>query len=231
MAHAVAIGAELVVTNKCPYTIWPAISNNPSSPAIAGNTTGFVLPPNTSKSITTPIAWSGRLWARTLCTDIEPYHRLSCTTGDCGTGDIQCGTLPLPPVTLIDMNSGNQDKMDSYEVTLVAGFNVPVSVIPPVNSGCQVASCTSDVNSACPPELKMVSEGEVVVGCMSACQALKDEMNCCVGEYKEKDKCKPTKYNNFFKALCPSSMTYFFDNSSTFTCEGGSDYVISFCDH
>ncbi|KAJ0963580.1 hypothetical protein J5N97_028702 [Dioscorea zingiberensis] len=229
-----AVGATLEIENSCNYNIWPAISNNPSSPLVPKDLTGFLLPPNASKTIPIPSGWSGRLWARTLCAPAGRFHRLNCTTGDCNTGALQCGSLPHPPITLIDINSASSAALnDSYELTLVAGFNVPVSVIPPRDSGCRVASCTADVNAACPPELRLVANegggGDQVIACMSACQALNDDVECCSGEYRGVDKCKPTKYNDFFKGLCPSAMTHFLDNCSTFGCASGSDYVIRFC--
>ncbi|XP_072972965.1 thaumatin-like protein 2 [Typha angustifolia] len=177
--------ATLTLNNSCPYTIWPAISTNPGSPNPPDAYAGFELPSRALKTLDMPPAgWSGRAWARTFCAGNGPGNAFTCATGDCRTGNIYCGALPSPPVTFIELNladvsQGNTN--DSYQVSVAAGYNVPVSVVPPVGSGCSVASCLGNVNAVCPEKLRVVGDGGKVIACMSACQVFQDPVECCLG--------------------------------------------------
>ncbi|KAJ0964195.1 hypothetical protein J5N97_029317 [Dioscorea zingiberensis] len=210
-------------TNNCQTTVWPGTLSNAGSAPL--QTTGFELPSGESRSIQAPTGWSGRFWARTGCT-LSPSNHLSCSTGDCGSGQLECaGSGAAPPATLAEFTlSGPLSSKDFYDVSLVDGYNVPVIVQP--TGGCATTGCTVDLNLRCPSELR-VGEG---AACRSACEAFGTAEYCCSGEYANPSACRPTAYSEMFKAACPRSYSYAFDDpTSTFTCPGPADYAITFC--
>uniref|UniRef100_A0A0D9VRT5 Thaumatin-like protein n=1 Tax=Leersia perrieri TaxID=77586 RepID=A0A0D9VRT5_9ORYZ len=52
--------------NRCTGTVWPGILSNAGSARM--DPTGFELPPGAARAVPAPTGWSGRLWARTGCT-------------------------------------------------------------------------------------------------------------------------------------------------------------------
>jgi Thaumatin family len=74
-----------------------------------------------------PSGWSGRFWGRSGCS-FDSSGRGSCSTGDCGSGEIECkGAGAAPPATLIEFTLDGSDNKDFYDVSLVDGYNLPVS--------------------------------------------------------------------------------------------------------
>lgn len=216
--------------NNCTSTLWVATLAGAGTPSLPR--TGFELGGGASATLKAPPAWSGRFWARTGCAGSSPGS-FKCATGDCGTGKIECGAAAgSPPATLVEVTLGTGGGTDFYDVSLVDGFNVPVSVAPRRRGGgCRAASCPTDVNAACPSELQVVgSDGTTVVACKSACEALGDPVFCCTGEYGGAAACQPTVYSEAFKKACPLAYSYAFDDaSSTFTCAAPAGYVVTFC--
>ncbi|KAG2549134.1 hypothetical protein PVAP13_9KG171813 [Panicum virgatum] len=75
-------------------------------------------------------------------------------------------------------------KGSSYDVSLVDGYNLPVSVSAVPGTGAADPSrCARDVNAACPPELQVTAGGKAaaVVACKSACLAFGLDAFCCRG--------------------------------------------------
>ncbi|KAJ8443091.1 hypothetical protein Cgig2_030859 [Carnegiea gigantea] len=146
----------------------------------------------------------GRIWARTGCTSTGP-NGLTCTTGDCG-GVLQCTGYGKPPNTLAEYTLNGFSNLDYFDISLVDGFNVPLSFLP-TNNGCTVGpTCSADLNANCPAELKTDQ------GCN----------NPCTGN----PNCGPTDLTRYFKNLCPTAYSYSKDDAtSTFTCPGGTDYM------
>lgn len=101
-------------------------------------------------------------------------------------------------------------------------------MIVEVNGGsgaCATTGCVDDLNQRCPTELKVAGGA----GCRSACEAFGTAEYCCKGEFSSPQSCQPTAYSQVFKAACPRSYSYAYDDAtSTFTCRGA-DYVITFC--
>ncbi|XP_020080044.1 glucan endo-1,3-beta-glucosidase-like, partial [Ananas comosus] len=222
-------GTLLSVRNNCTYIVWPAVLTNPDTPSPPAEYSGFELPVQGTAFLHMPAGWSGLLWARTLCA-VNSSGSFLCATADCRTGRLDCRAVPSAPVTLIEFSLGAAGgKNDAYDVSIAAGFNVPVSVDPPPRSpSCTPAACPMDVNAVCPPELQKVSGDGHVIACMSACQAFSDPADCCLGQYKDPSKCKPTKYGQMFKHACPMAVGYIYDNATRY-CQGGSDYLVTFC--
>ncbi|KAK4403292.1 Thaumatin-like protein [Sesamum angolense] len=220
-------GTQLIVVNNCKDHIWPAILGN------AGHQTpndgGFPLYSGQQLVVEVPQWWSGRIWARQGCC-FDQTGRGSCQTGDCN-GQLHCrGIGGQPPATLVEMTLGTStNPMHYYDVSLVDGFNLPVSMIPAGGgSACGVAACEADVNVCCPENLAVRREGKVV-GCKSACLATGADRYCCTGEYASPKTCKPTAFGHLFKAICPRAYSYAYDESSGLKTCRASRYVITFC--
>ncbi|KAJ1411672.1 Thaumatin, conserved site [Sesbania bispinosa] len=217
------MGTLFTFVNRCDYTVWPGILPNVGSPTL--ETTGFELPKDTSRSLKAPTGWSGRFWARTGCI-FDGSGSGSCLTGDCGSGRIECdGAGAAPPVTLAEFTLGTVGQ-DFYDVSLVDGYNLPIIVEGSGGSGlCASTGCTSDISLQCPAELK-TGDGSA---CKSACEAFGSPEYCCSGAYSSPATCRPSVYSEMFKAACPSSYSYAYDDaSSTFTCSAA-DYTLTFC--
>ncbi|KAJ1399299.1 Thaumatin, conserved site [Sesbania bispinosa] len=76
-----------------------------------------------------PEGWSGRIWGRQGCCFDPKTGKGSCETGDCA-GLLKCGGIGgVPPATLVEMTLGTpQSGLHFYDVSLVDGFNLPVSM-------------------------------------------------------------------------------------------------------
>ncbi|KAJ7782572.1 thaumatin [Mycena maculata] len=234
---------QMTVTNSCSYTVWPAIftggTDKPSQPtgcvpweAAAGSTTSFTVPDD----------WvSGRIWGRTDCDFTKPDVS-SCSTGSCN-GGLLCaavGGTGIPPVTVAEWTLGANGQPDNYDVSLVDGFNIPMSVVP--TAGCPTAACTADLNTNCkPPGARRLQGPGGIVGCKSACAASVDNTpadspNCCTGSHNVPATCPPSgvQYYSYFKQPCPDSYAYAYDESSgtaLWTCAANlaADYTVTFC--
>ncbi|KAJ7978602.1 Thaumatin [Quillaja saponaria] len=217
------LGATFMFVNRCDYTVWPGILANAGSPRL--DSTGFELPKETSRSFQAPTGWSGRFWGRTGC-NFYGSGLGSCLTGDCGSGQVECnGAGAAPPATLAEFTLGTGGQ-DFYDVSLVDGYNLAMIVEGTGGSGpCASTGCTTDLNQQCPSELK-VGDGDA---CKSACEAFGSPEYCCSGEYGTPSTCRPSVYSEMFKAACPRSYSYAYDDAtSTFTCTGA-DYTVTFC--
>ncbi|AET03777.1 putative thaumatin [Medicago truncatula] len=226
--------ATFTIVNKCSYPVWPGILSGAGTAQLA--TTGFALQPGESNAVTMPTSWSGRIWGRTLCST-DPSGKFSCITGDCGSSKVECtGSGAIPPATLAEFTLNGANGLDFYDVSLVDGYNLPITVEPSGGSGnCTTTGCLVDLNGACPTELKVKiaaeEEGsdEKSVACKSACEAFGDPLYCCNGAYGTPQTCKPSSYSQFFKSACPRAYSYAYDDgTSTFTCSSA-DYLITFC--
>lgn len=204
-------GATMTVTNQCSYTVWPAGSPGGGEQLGQGETWTFDVPAGTT---------GGRIWGRTGCSFDAASGEGSCNTGDCG-GLLSCQEYGSGPATLFEYGLDQYMNQDFLDISLVDGFNLPLTVTPS-NSGCTVISCTSDINSVCPSELKVTD------GCNSACAEFDTPQYCCTGDYL--NNCPPTNYSEFFKGQCPQAYSYAEDDAtSTFTCPSGADYNVVFC--
>ncbi|KAK9164491.1 hypothetical protein Syun_005393 [Stephania yunnanensis] len=226
-----SLGATFTFINNCDYKVWPGILTSAGIAPL--DSTGFALEKGESRALTAPAAWSGRFWGRTACSE-DSTGKLTCLTGDCGSGKIECaGAGAKPPATLAEFTLNGADGKDFYDVSLVDGYNLPMLVVPHGGSGgnCSTTGCVVDLNVACPAELKVVSStgAGADVACKSACEAFQQPQYCCSGEYGNPNTCKPTSYSEFFKHACPRAYSYAYDDgTSTFTCVSA-DYDITFC--
>uniref|UniRef100_A0A1J3JMB5 Thaumatin-like protein 1 n=1 Tax=Noccaea caerulescens TaxID=107243 RepID=A0A1J3JMB5_NOCCA len=223
------------VVNQCSYTVWPGLLSGAGTAPLP--TTGFSLNPTETRVIPIPAAWSGRIWGRTLCTQDATTGKFTCVTGDCGSSTVECsGSGAAPPATLAEFTLNGAGGLDFYDVSLVDGYNIPMTIVPQggddaagVSGNCTVTGCVAELNGPCPAQLKVATTGAEGVACKSACEAFGTPEYCCSGAFGTPDTCKPSEYSLFFKNACPRAYSYAYDDgTSTFTC-GGADYVITFC--
>ncbi|KAJ3989490.1 thaumatin-like protein [Lentinula detonsa] len=239
----VAVSARtFTVKNNCQYTVWPAIftdmnvgTDKPSMP------TGWEAAPGNTSTFDVPDDWqSGRIWGRTDC-DFSKPNASSCATGGCNGGllcDEHSGT-GVPPVTVAEWTLGKNGSPDNYDVSMVDGFNIPMSVVP--TAGCQAIDCNTDLNINCPTQLQLKGASGKVVGCKSACDANLDgdpqnSPNCCSGSHNVPATCPPSgvQFYSYFKNGCKNAYAYAYDESSKtalWTCDSSknADYAVTFC--
>ncbi|KAL6322974.1 hypothetical protein AAG906_022877 [Vitis piasezkii] len=85
--------------------------------------------------------------------------------------------------------------------------------------GLVTVTCVSGLNHRCPKDLQVLRNG-TVVACNSACMAFNKPEYCCSGAYSTPKTCKPTEHSDVFKASCPTSYSYAYeDPTNTFTCK------------
>ncbi|KAF6168290.1 hypothetical protein GIB67_018130 [Kingdonia uniflora] len=224
LSLAVAEATVFTLQNNCRKTIWPGIQAGSGKELLRNG--GLRLKPGEVVSIRAPVGWSGRFWGRRGCS-FDKTGKGTCVTGDCG-GQLHCsGAGGAPPVTLAEFTLDSP--MDFYDVSLVDGYNVAMSVLATGGTGmCRPAKCVSDLNRSCPRSLQ-VTKDKQVVACKSACMAFNTPEYCCTGAYANPNTCKPTNYSKIFKKACPSAYSYAYDDaSSILTCKGA-NYLIKFC--
>ncbi|XP_062166820.1 thaumatin-like protein 1b [Alnus glutinosa] len=224
-AHA----AKITFTNNCQTTVWPGTLTADQKPQLS--TTGFELASKASSSVDVQAPWIGRFWARTRCTT-DASGKFTCETADCASGQVACnGAGAIPPASLVEINIAANGGQDFYDVSLVDGFNLPISVATQGGTGeCKSSSCSADVNAACPAELQLKGSDGSVIACKSACLAFNEPQYCCTGDHSTPETCPPTNYSMIFENQCPQAYSYAYDDkNSTFTCSNAPDYVITFC--
>lgn len=212
--------------NRCNKTIWPAIQGSGGQPQLMDG--GLELEPQQSINLTAPKGWAGRFWGRTDCT-FNFYGEGTCTTGDCGNGLYCNGAGGEPPASQAEFTLDSP--VDFYDVILLDGYNMPISISPYDDSSgvCPSVRCEKDLNLRCPANLIVRGDSGETVGCKSACTAFQTPEYCCTGQFQNPNRCKPTRYSLYFKRACPASFTYTYDDpTSTFTCRD-SNYLIIFC--
>uniref|UniRef100_A0A2N9FTS6 Thaumatin-like protein n=1 Tax=Fagus sylvatica TaxID=28930 RepID=A0A2N9FTS6_FAGSY len=219
-----AHSATITFRNNCPYTVWPATLTAAPKPQLPN--TGFELAAKATSLLDVKVPWTGRFWARTQCSK-DNLGKFTCATADCRSGQVACkGNSHGIPASIVEFLIAEKGGQDFYDVSLVDGFNLPVSVAPQGGSGvCGTSSCPVNINTACPAELAVKGSNGSVIACKTACEAFNQPQYCCTTQ-----KCQPTKYSKFFKERCPlADSPPNDDQASTFTCSGGPNYLITFC--
>ncbi|KAF9074077.1 thaumatin [Rhodocollybia butyracea] len=263
LAASTAFGAARTVTvfNGCPFTMWPAMFTGVG--AAPNHATGWEAAAFTSVSFTVPDNWQdGRIWGRRNCDFSTNPGPNSCLDGGCNGGlvcDPVTGTVRCSPATLAEFTlSNNPVILDNYDVSLVDGYNLPMSIT--TNKGCPVASCPVDLGPDCPAALKGPFDSTgFPVGCKSACVANLDgnpgvfiflhaprlrtdyswdfsSPNCCSGQFNTPATCPSSgvQFYSYFKSNCPDSFVFAFDDSGGTPLKAcastlAADYTVTFC--
>ncbi|KAL0773527.1 hypothetical protein Bca101_038678 [Brassica carinata] len=141
------------------------------------------------------------------------------------------GLIGKPPATLIQIAvQADKSKLNFYDVSLVDGYNLPVTVTSkPMSSKCTIFGCHRDLKTTCPEELQVVNKEGRVVACKSACLAFDNDRFCCRNAYGTPDKCKRTTYSMLFKEACPSYYSYAYDAPPPLVSCAAKEYIITFC--
>ncbi len=225
---------EFLFENRCAETVWVAAYGDPVP---AGG--GFRLDAGQRRTELVPGGrWTGRFWGRTGCR-FDAAGVGSCESGTCGSVERCPGSTGKPPVTLAEFTLGDGAGNDTYDVSLVDGFNLPMAIVPMAGTftrgarqdqyDCGAPTCRKDFNAICPAQIRFNNSAGKVVGCMSACTAFETDAFCCRNAFGTETTCPPTDYARFFKVACPSAYSYAYDDpTSTFVCKG-EDYAIVFC--
>ncbi|HEX4403188.1 MAG TPA: thaumatin family protein [Polyangia bacterium] len=220
MSKAMPIGDQtlprkLYILNSCSYDIWT-----------------FGLPNGTLKIAAGDlqvVGWSnkfsGRVWPRSGCADTGNNPKCA-----------QTGNDTLAEFTL---NAGMKD--DWYDISLVDGFTIPLSIIQldgawtPDPSYVPGGKLLGDMSCGSP-----VCAVDLLKNC-PASQQKKDSMGNvveCVNGESSNGGHGPTAVTSYMKMACPTSYTYPFDDpQSLFTCPsveqnngvGAKDYEIVYC--
>nr|BAJ93363.1 predicted protein [Hordeum vulgare subsp. vulgare]BAK02589.1 predicted protein [Hordeum vulgare subsp. vulgare] len=209
----------LNITNRCPYTVWPAAL------PVGG---GMRLDPGKTWILKVPYdTTGGRVWARTGCS-FDGRGNGTCQTGDC-QGMLACQTDGQPPYTSADFSLDQYVNYSFFDISLYQGFNVPMEFLPMPDKaqggpGCTKGPhCGASITSQCPSELKAPG------GCNSACTVFQKQnydMYCC-----EEPPCESNKYSAFFVRMCPEAISYSSDapTKTSFSCRFNTNYQVTFC--
>uniref|UniRef100_A0A0E0MIF0 Thaumatin-like protein n=1 Tax=Oryza punctata TaxID=4537 RepID=A0A0E0MIF0_ORYPU len=215
-------GIQLIVVNNCGESVWPGLLGTAGHPTPQSG--GFHLGPGEEAAFEVPAGWSGRVWPRRGCT-FDSRGRGSCATGDCG-GVLRCNGAAGVEMTL----GTSASAMHFYDVSLVDGFNAPVSMAAVGGGvGCGTAACGADVNVCCPSALEVRDREGRVAGCRSACRAMGGDRYCCTGDYGSPSACRPTIFSHLFKAICPRAYSYAYDDATSLNRCRAKRYLITFC--
>lgn len=209
--------------NNCQQTIW--VGAVPNTGKELPRNGGFQLDAGQQDSVDTADDWGGRFWGRTGCT-FDANGNGQCATGDCGA-KLECaGAGGIPPVSLAEFTLLGDQGNDFFDISLVDGFNLPMSITPDT---CPGPVCTANINDNCPGDLQQKDANGNVVGCFSDCSKTGAPQVCCANEFATPETCSPPPNSGIFEGPCPQAYSWAYDDAtSTFTCKGG-NYLITFC--
>ncbi|XP_021766696.1 putative receptor-like protein kinase At4g00960 [Chenopodium quinoa] len=135
------------------------------------------------------------------------------------------------PVTLIEFATVQSNNYDFYDVSVIDGYNLPVTMAPSSEgsgsgSRCAVTGCVFDYEHGCPDELK-VTNNQNVIGCKSPCDVFHTNESCC----SNANDCRSNSFSLgslIFKKACPRAYSYALDDqTSTFDCPGYQTSAVS----
>ncbi|RCH93735.1 hypothetical protein CU098_006638 [Rhizopus stolonifer] len=180
----------------------------------------FDLTPGASNSFNKPDQWGGRVWGRYQC------------SGSSGNDTNSCGTPGATnPASLAEFFFKGSGGKDYYDISLVDGYNMPMSIQPTGGSQVSGYSCGSPQcqMASCPPEFAVKDATGNVVSCQSACSKTGSDQDCCKGDYNNPNLCKPSGSSYNIKQACPDAYSFAYDDqTSTYQCEA-QGYDVSFC--
>ncbi|KAH0883605.1 hypothetical protein HID58_059701, partial [Brassica napus] len=187
---------NFTIEDKCDYTVWP-VASTLSSVGFSLSPTGFIPRKGEAGVINAPPSWTGRFWAGHSAPPTQPEVSHAPQETAVPEKSSAPDTDYLFPEFALDGATGK----DSYDVSVVAGYNLPMQIVPLDEKTCSSTGCVMDLKVTCPFELRVTTTNTSLVACMNACQKLKLPEYCCTGDYSSPDKCKPSLYSQNFKSV------------------------------
>ncbi|ORX39164.1 thaumatin family-domain-containing protein [Kockovaella imperatae] len=244
-------GRTIHVVNSCGSNVYPAYAGKgdqvtlssggvapPAWELAAGGTTDLIVPDN----------WeSGRIWLRSgECNgNVE-----KCKIGACVGGGNNCdgkayGSLGA---TIAEFGMGGAEYGDFYDVSMVEGFTVSMSITPSTSS-CTVASCgaETDILRQCDPRLVWPKGSDQIWGCAAACSAgifylgqgvttfdWQDCPSCCNGAYLYNCPASNFPFYDVYKPMCKMGYVFAKDDvvpnqTAVLNCPSGASYTLELC--
>lgn len=211
-------GKTINVKNNCDKVVSVGVLTNGKSAALPE--ISMDLPPGGSSSFSESDTWGGRVWGRYQC------------SGSSGKDATQCGIAgAASPATLAEFLFKGSNGQDYYDISLVDGFNLQMSISPSGGGASSGYSCGSPQCSvpSCPDEYAVKDSTGNVIGCKSACSVTNSPEDCCTGSYNSPEACKGGANAASIKSACPDAYSFAYDDqTSTFSC-GADSYTVSFC--
>ncbi|KAL9551731.1 hypothetical protein PS6_004845 [Mucor atramentarius] len=135
------------------------------------------------------------------------------------------------PASLAEFFFKGAGGKDYYDISLVDGYNMPMSIVPsggatPSGYTCGSPKCSI---SDCPKEFAVTDATGNVISCMSACSKTGSSQDCCTGANNSPSACKASGNSANVKQQCPDAYSFAYDDQdSTFECEAES-FTVNFC--
>nr|AAA32908.1 osmotin-like protein [Atriplex nummularia]prf//1908430A osmotin-like protein:ISOTYPE=pA8 [Atriplex nummularia] len=204
ITHATTI----TVVNNCNFPVWPPRPIGPTAINAQQRKLPCLKPTRRTKM--------ARIWGRTGCNfDGNGNGNGRCQTGGCGKLVCDPGNWGEIPKTLFEYTLAQPNNpTDTIDISLIEGFNLPISFTPTSNAGalngkCRTISCTADINGQC------------VTGKYAGVTTLHEPGT---------QSCGANGDSKFFKQRCPDAYSFPKDDqSSTFSCPPGTNYKLTFC--
>ncbi|GAA6047146.1 hypothetical protein JCM3770_006923 [Rhodotorula araucariae] len=229
------------VRNQCSYDIWPVAISFDKNKEPYSDDRGWEAKAGSTKTITVPSSWIGRIWARHGCV-ASPDGKLACVTGACRDNAMLCEDGELgggATAVELRLQYNQQGQYDGYNLQNGGGWGVPVAIKPQVK-GCDYVACTPSLSTCPDDKLKLQDSYGNVLGCNSACYAGMGDssVQCCKSDYNNAESCTPDliQFYSYFKTSCPNAYAYFQDARAgqptvTYICksEGDPGFTVTFC--
>ena len=229
MSKAMPIGDQTLprkfyIFNACSYDIWTFTQLKPGN-TFPNNNAPLMIAAGEMQVVGASSGLTGRIWPRSECT---------------GTGNnVKCAQTGNDTLAEFTLDAGM--KSDWYDISLVDGFTIPLSIIQ------LSAPWTPDPSYV--PGGKLLGDGQ----CGSPVCAVDLDVNCPASQQKKDSMGKvvecvngqssngghgSTPVTSYMKMGCPTSYTYPYDDpQSLFTCPcveqnngvGAKDYEIVYC--
>ena len=193
---------------------------------------GFQLDIGNAHTIRVPRSFfSTKVWGRTNCQEREGI--LECDTGDCGPNQ-KCSYYGRSPITVAQFNTNflNGLPLQYYQVSLINGFNLPISIVPE-NDDCKSSSCELEreqLKEVCSNQLQFFNTTGNINGCLSPCDKFKTRKTCCPTlSLNECDfDISNNEYENIFEDYCPTANTFLKNSTDINSCHTNG-YHVKFC--
>lgn len=209
---------SITVKNNCGSVITVGVLTNGVSAGLPEQS--FDLTPSASNSFSKSDSWGGRVWAR--------YH----CSGSAGKDTSNCGVPGATnPASLAEFFFHGTGGKDFYDISLVDGYNMPMSIAPSGGATPNGYSCGSPQCSIadCPKEFAVTDATGNVMSCMSACSKTGSSEDCCTGANNTPDTCKASGNSAYVKKQCPDAYSFAYDDQdSTYECAAES-FTVTFC--